>query len=123
MPNLIEQIKNYGIYFLIGGTITVLIVALEQSNHRLLSALAAITPVFTVVAYFFIGESKGGAAVANHAWLVILGTLVAWIPYMMVVAYLSPRIGSTKAIPTGLGVFFFLAVIYVEIVNYFRLFR
>ncbi len=123
MHAIIENIKNYGVYFLIGGAVTVLIVALEQSNHRLLSALAAVTPVFTVVAYFFIGESKGGAAVAGHAWLVLLGTLVAWVPYMLVIAYLSPRIGTAKSIPTGLGVFFFLAVIYVEVVNYFRLFR
>ena len=122
-PQFIEHLKSYAMYFSIGGAVTVLIVALEQSNHRLLSGLAAIVPVFTVVAYFFIGETKGGSAVAQHAWLVLIGTLVAWVQYMLVVALLSPKIGTVKAIPTGLGAFLVLAIAYIEIVRHVHLFE
>ena len=34
---------------------------------RTLSELATLIPVFTLVAYFFIGQTKGGQAVGQHA--------------------------------------------------------
>ena len=118
-----EQLKNLAIYFVIGGTVTALIVALEQSNHRLLSGLATLIPVFTLVAYYLIGDSRGGTAVSQHAWLVLVGTLVAWCPYMIVVAMLAPKIGTAKAIPAGLLAFFVLALGYLGVVQRFGLFR
>lgn len=99
-------VKEYLVYFLTGGIVTTLIVAFENGNSRLLSGFATLIPVFTLVAYFFIGESKGGAAVAQHAWLVLVGTIVSWIPYMVVVAIFAPKIGSQKAILVGrFGIF------------------
>jgi uncharacterized membrane protein (GlpM family) len=116
-------VKDYIIYFLVGGAYTAVIIGLEQSQHRLLSVFATLVPVFTVVAYFFIGATKGGAAVSQHAWLVLIGTLVAWVPYMIVVAVLAPKIGAGKAIPAGLGVFLALALVYTGIVSYYKLFQ
>ena len=102
---MLDQFKTYLIYFLTGGTVTALIVGLEQGGNRTLSGLATLVPVFTVVAYVFIGSTKDGTAVAQHAWLVLFGTLASWVPYMIAVALLSPRLGSSRAIPIGLGVF------------------
>ena len=42
--------KNIIIYFLTGGIVTTLIVLLEESNFRILSGLATLVPVFTLVA-------------------------------------------------------------------------
>lgn len=109
--------KDGIIYFLVGGTVTALIVLLEQSGNRLLSGLATLIPVFTLVAYFFIGESGNGVAVSQHAWLVLVGTLVSWVPYMIAVALLAPRIGPSKAILVGLAIFFVLAVVYLSAVR------
>ncbi len=114
--------KNYLLYFLTGGIFTVLIVALEEHGSRLLSGFATLIPVFTLVAYFFIGQSKGGAAVGQHAWFVLIGTLISWVPYMTLVAYLAPRIGSKQAIAAGLAAFFVLAAIYLLAVFHYRLF-
>ncbi len=115
-------IKSYGIYFLTGGLFTTLIVALEENGERLLSGFATLIPVFTLVAYFFIGESRGGAAVGQHAWFVLIGTIVSWVPYMVLVAILAPKIGSKAAIGVGLLAFFLCAFAYLEIVYHYRLF-
>ncbi len=116
------QIKTYLLYFLTGGVFTVAIVALEENGSRLLSGFATLMPVFTLVAYFFIGESQGGAAVSQHAWFVLTGTIVSWVPYMILVAYLAPRVGTKAAIGAGLLGFFILASIYLSIVHHFHLF-
>lgn len=118
-----DQIKTYSIYFLTGGAVTALIVGFEQGGNRLLSGLATLVPVFTVVAYLFIGDARGGTAVSQHAWLVLFGTLVSWVPYMIVVALLAPKIGPHKAIPTGLAVFLACALAYLEVVRRYRLFQ
>ncbi|HTK59587.1 MAG TPA: GlpM family protein [Candidatus Baltobacteraceae bacterium] len=109
--------RAYLMYFLVGGTVTTLIVALEQSGQRLISGLAALFPVFTLAAYIFIGQTRGGAAVGQHSWLVLLGTLAAWVPYMVTVALLAPRIGTAKAIPAGLAVFLVCATGYLWLVD------
>lgn len=111
------------IYFVTGGTFTALIVALEESGRRTLSGLATLIPVFTLVAYFFIGESAGGAAVGQHAKWVLTGTLVSWVPYMLLIAYLAPRVGSQKAIAAGLALFFVLALSYIMVADRMKLFR
>ena len=116
-------LKNIFIYFITGGIVTTLIVALEESGVRLWSGLAALVPIFTLIAYFFIGHSRGGQALSQHAWFVLIGTLVAWIPYMLTVALVSPHMSSNKAIGLGLGVFVVLAIIYLLIVNHYRLFN
>lgn len=118
-----NTLKEYVIYFLTGGIVTTIIIAFENSNSRLLSGFATLIPVFTLVAYFFIGETKGGVAVAQHAWLVLIGTIISWVPYMIAVALLAPKIGSQKAILVGLAVFFILAFIYLSVVGRFGLFR
>lgn len=116
-------LKEYILYFVSGGAMTALIVGLEKSGNRLASGLAALVPVFTLIAYVFIGGDKGGLAVSQHAWLVLFGTFAAWVPYMIVVAVLSPKIGPHKAIPAGLAVFTVCAIIYFEVVRRFRLFQ
>lgn len=110
-------------YFVTGGVFTALIVALEDSGRRTLSGLATLVPVFTLVAYFFIGQSAGGAAVGQHAKWVLVGTLVSWVPYMLAVAYLAPKVGPPKAIFAGLAVFFILAFSYIAVAARLKLFQ
>jgi uncharacterized membrane protein (GlpM family) len=117
------NISNLIIYFITGGVFTTIIVVLEENGHRMLSELATLIPVFTLVAYFFIGQTKGGIAVGQHAKFVLVGTLISWVPYMLVVAYLSPRIGPNKAILAGLAAFFVLALIYIVAANRFGFFK
>lgn len=115
-------LRSYLVYFLTGGIFTVLIVALEENGSRLLSGFATLMPVFTLVAYIFIGQTSGGRAVGQHAWFVLIGTIVSWVPYMILVAYLAPKIGPKYAIGAGMLGFFILAGIYLLIVYHYHLF-
>lgn len=117
------QIKNFAFNFLVGGTMTALIVFMEESGHRSLSGFATLVPVFTLISYIFIGESRGGGAVSAHSKFVLIGTLVSWVPYMMVISHLAPKIGPNKAIATGLGVFFVLAGIFVGLTQQYKWFQ
>lgn len=115
--------KDLVLNFVIGGTVTALIVRLEESGLRTWSGVAALMPVFTLVSYFIIGESRGGAAVGRHSQFVLAGTVVSWIPYMLVIAVLAPKLGANRAIGAGLGVFFALATAFVFVVERYGLFR
>ena len=115
--------RNIIIYFITGGVFTTLIVILEQSGFRLLSGLAALIPVFTLVSYIFIGQAQGGLAVSGHAKFVLWGTIISWIPYMIAVVYLAPRVGSTKAIVVSIIIFFILATVFSLVVNHYSLFQ
>jgi len=68
------NISNLIIYFITGGLFTTIIAALEESGQRTLSGLATLIPVFTLVAYFFIGQTQGSTAVSQHAKWVLVGT-------------------------------------------------
>lgn len=87
------------------------------------SSVATLMPVFTLIAYVFVGETAGSTAVSQHAKWVLVGTLVSWVPYMLTVAFLAPRIGSRHAIAAGLAIFFVLALVYVNIASRLRLFQ
>ena len=117
------NIYNLLIYFVTGGLFTTIIVALEESGQRSLSGLVTLVPVFTLVAYLFIGQTQGDLAVSQHAKWVLVGTLVSWVPYMIAVAYLSPKIGAHSAILAGLGIFFVLALAYILVASHFGLFQ
>jgi uncharacterized membrane protein (GlpM family) len=111
------NISNFIIYFITGGLFTVLIVALEGSGHKTLSGLATLVPVFTLVSYLFIGKISGGQAVSQHAKFVLTGTLIAWLPYMLIVAYFAPRLGPYRAILIGFSIFFILALSFTLVSN------
>lgn len=114
--------KSYLLYFLTGGIFTVIIVAAEESGYRMLSGFATLMPVFTLVAYTLIGETSGPKAVGQNAWFVLIGTLIAWVPYMIIVAVLAPRYGSRIAIGAGLLGFFILAALYLPVVYHYHFF-
>lgn len=115
------DLKSSVVYFLTGGTVTLLIVALEVSGFSTWSGIAALMPVFTLVAYIFIGGSKGGIAVSNHAKFVLLGTLLSWVPYMLAIIFLAPRIGAYKSIAIGMAIFLVCAIIFVLVANRYGL--
>lgn len=109
--------------FFVGGAVTALIVGLEESGMRLWSGFAALVPVFTIVSYVFIGATKDATAVSQHSKFVLVGTLVSWVPYMAVIAWTAPKLGTNRAIGLGLAVFFVLAFGFVLAVERYRLFR
>ena len=100
--------------FLAGGAVTVAITFFEIFGFKTLSGFFAIMPVATWVSYLFIGEIDGSTVVSRHALFVILGTLVAWVPYMFTIYYLAPKIGTNKAILVALVVFGLLSLVFMK---------
>ncbi|MBI2639884.1 MAG: GlpM family protein [Candidatus Sungbacteria bacterium] len=108
-------VSEYFFAFLAGGFITVAIIYFETSGHLLVSRLAALFPVFTWLSYLFIGKLSGGEAVSQHALFVLLGTIIAWLPYMFVIYYFAPKFGVVKAIALGILVFLVLAFVFIKL--------
>jgi uncharacterized membrane protein (GlpM family) len=105
----------YFFSFVVGGVVTTLIVYFEASGQPLLSRLAALFPIFTWLSYLFIGKLSGGESISSHSLFVLLGTLFSWVPYMLVIYFLAPKIGSAKAVLLAVGVFLVLALIFIKI--------
>jgi uncharacterized membrane protein (GlpM family) len=108
---------QYLFAFVAGGTFTVLVSVLELSGFHTLSGVAALFPVVTWLSYLIIGHLDGAMAVSRHAQFVMIGTLVAWMPYMFIIYYFAPRIGVTKSIVFGIIVFLILAFIFAAVYN------
>ena len=100
--------------FLAGGAVTVAIAFFEVLGISRLSGFFAIMPISTWVSYLFIGELEGPQVVSRHALFVILGTLVAWMPYMLAIYLLAPRIGTNRAILVALIIFGLLAMAFLR---------
>lgn len=106
----------YILAFVAGGSLTLATIALELNGYAQLSRLAAIFPIVTWISYLFIGETLGGdEAVSKHALFVLLGTLIAWVPYMLVIYYFSPKIGTHRAIIAAIAVFLVLALVFTAL--------
>ncbi|MEM3369512.1 MAG: hypothetical protein QXZ69_00205 [Candidatus Micrarchaeia archaeon] len=103
---------NYLFYFVVGGLVVSIVVFLEESGYTLLSRIALLFPIITWVSYLFIGNFGTPQQVADSAKFVLFGTIVAWIPYMLSIIYLSPRLGVDHAILVALIVFIAIASIY-----------
>ncbi len=112
-----SRIVEYLFAFLAGGTFTLLVTAFELSGFPTLSRVAALFPVVTWLSYLFIGQLDGTAAVSQHALFVMLGTLVAWMPYMFIIYYFTPRIGVTWSIAFGIIAFLLLAFAFAAVYN------
>ena len=104
---------RYAFYFVVGGAVTVTIVGLEEFGSTLFSRLAALFPVFTWLAYLFIGGFGTAKQVSEHATFVLFGTIFSWIPYMATIVLLSPKIGVHKAVLSAIGVFLVIALVYI----------
>lgn len=107
--------NEYILAFIAGGFITAFIVYAEAAGWPLLSRIAALMPVFTWISYLFIGKLGGAQSVSRHALFVLLGTLIAWVPYMFIIYYFAPRIGVPKAIAFAIVVFIVLAATFIRL--------
>ena len=103
---------KYLFSFVVGGTIVTSIIAFEESGFPLLSRLAALFPVFTWLSYLFIASVQTPSEISAHAKFVLIGTIVCWVPYMLIIIYLSPKIGVQKAVLAAIAAFIILALLF-----------
>jgi uncharacterized membrane protein (GlpM family) len=99
---------RYLLYFLVGGFVVTLVTALAERGQPLLAGVVAIFPSITLVTFYFIGRSAGDLAVSLTAKSCLLSFFV-WIPYALAVIWLSPRLGTNKALAIGVLIYAVLA--------------
>jgi hypothetical protein len=98
--------------FIVGGIITTSIILLENIGLPLLSKIATLLPVYTWLSYIFFGIEKKDKFVVESAKFTTIGTLLVWVPYMLVIIYLTPKIGVYYSVLASLVVFVILAFIF-----------
>jgi uncharacterized membrane protein (GlpM family) len=103
---------RYVLYFLVGGFVVTAISVLAERGYPLLAGIVAIFPGITLVSFYFIGKYAGDAAVALTAKSCLL-SIPVWIPYALTIVWLSPRIGTNKALIIGTFIFTLLAFVLV----------
>ena len=104
--------KIYILTFLTAGTVATLVVYFQMAGFPLISRVAALFPVVTWVSYLFLGFMKDGSHISRHALFVLLGTLCAWIPYMLFIHFFVDRLGPTKTIAGAILLFLIIATIF-----------
>lgn len=113
---------KYLLYFLVGGAVVTVISVLAERGHPLLAGIMAIFPGVTLVSFYFIGKSAGNEAVAATAKSCLVA-LPIWIPYALTIVWLSPRIGTNKALFIGVVLFTVLAFALVYTNQHFGVVR
>lgn len=102
--------------------VTLIVFFEEKIKNPLVAGIFVLVPIFTWLSYLFFGlDENGPKEVAYNTKFVIIGTLIAWVPYMLTMHFLATRIGVYKAILAGVIVFLILASIYVWIVHAFNI--
>jgi len=108
----------YILIFMAGGFMTLLVTIAEASGHHYISEIAALFPTITFISYIFLGTLTDNLSVSRHAQFVLLGTLIAWVPYMITIWLFAPKIGTEKALCLGLVVFTILSFIFTKIFSH-----
>ncbi len=109
------------LYFLAGGLTVSAGVLLGNSANSALSGLALMFPSVTVVSYYFIGKSMGTEIATASIKSTIATALIAWLPYMLVLLYLTPKMGVNKAMFFGVLTFLIIGTTWLTINSRYKL--
>lgn len=104
---------RYLLYFLMGGITVTLVVLFAEMGRPFLSGLAIVFPAVTVISFYFIGRAAGPESVAMTARSALYTSAVVWVPYILTVIYLAPRVGVNRALLMGVAVFLVVGSIWV----------
>ncbi len=96
------------IYFLLGGTITVLTAYFASLGKGTVSAFIATLPLLTALSFVLIFAEGGEPTVQEYARGLLVFTL-PWICYVGVVLLATQRLGIFKSVGLGILVYIILA--------------
>lgn len=105
------------LYFIAGGVTVTAAVLLAEIGNPFLSGIAIMFPGITVISYYFIGKIAGAACVSTSIKSIITAALIVWLPYMLTLAYLAPRMGVNKALVFSIRVFLIIGTAWLFINN------
>lgn len=103
------------LYFIAGGMLVTAAVLFAEIGNPFLSGIALMFPSITAVSYYFIGKSVGSAGAATSIKSTIASAFIVWLPYMLTLSYLTPRMGVNKALVFSIAVFLIIGSIWLFI--------
>ena len=103
------------LYFLAGGLTVSAGVLLANSGNSSLSGLALMFPSVTAVSLYFIGKSMGSQVATASIKSTIATAIIAWLPYMLVMLYLTPKMGLNKAMFFGILTFLIIGAVWITV--------
>ena len=105
------------LYFIAGGTLVTAAVLFAEIGNPFLSGIALMFPSITAVSYYFIGKNVGSTGVAATIKSTIISAFIVWLPYMITLSYLAPRMGVNKALAFSIMVFLIIGTIWITVNN------
>jgi uncharacterized membrane protein (GlpM family) len=102
------QLKNFILYFMLGGAIVSVVTFIGSQGKGMLAAFVANLPIVTVLTFTLIYSKAGEGATVNYAKGLLLMT-PPWIVYVLCLIFLSPRWGFVKSLIAGVLAYMILA--------------
>ena len=106
---------SIALYFLAGGLTVSAGILLANSGNSLLSGLALMFPSVTAVSFYFIGKSMSSEVATASMKSTLASAFIAWLPYMLVLLYLTPKLGLNKAMFFGISTFLIIGAAWIFI--------
>ncbi len=102
------------LYFILGGSVTVLTAYLASLGRGTLSAFVATLPLLTVLSFLLIYAEGGEDTVKEYARGLLIFT-PPWIAYVTTVMLATERLGIFKSLGIGVLVYVLLAGLFRQL--------
>jgi len=99
------DIKLLPLYFLLGGTLVTLVSYFGAQGRGILAAFIALLPTITVITLCTIYLGSGVDAATSYFKGLLILIPVSWLPYVIAVIYLLPRLGLVPALSIGISLY------------------
>ncbi|MDQ1272283.1 MAG: hypothetical protein QG591_913 [Planctomycetota bacterium] len=113
------QLKNFILYFILGGTLVSLVTLMGSQGKGLLAAFVATFPTMTIITFILIYNKAGQAATVHYAKGLLFMT-PPWIIYVLCLIFLLPRWGFMKSLITGVLTYMILAGIVSVVMKHLK---
>lgn len=91
-------------YFMVGGSVLCVVTYLGSRHEGFWASFVAVLPVITATTFVTVHREGGAPAIATYAKGLIL-LQPAWLSYVAIVVYLTPRRGLPAALAIGVSVY------------------
>lgn len=110
------DVKWLPLYFVLGGTIVVLVTYFGSHGKGLIAAFVAFFPSITLVTLLSIYLASGVNATVSYMKSAIF-LIPAWLLYAVAIIFILPRLGLVPSVLISLGLYIAAAFITVRFVH------
>lgn len=107
------MITRYFLYFLISGFVVTCAALLAERDKAFLGGLLMVLPNMSLIAFYFINKVSSPSSTMIALKSSLLGTIIVWPAYMLVLMFLIPKIGVNKSLITGFVASIIMAIFFI----------